>query len=106
MTVIYYLLTFAAGFFFGVFATALVAFSGDKEKREYDKVKKDYDKFMKDYDVMKNINGRLLEEVNKKPLLLMPHDIVPKDVTMDEFCKWWKEEGYKYVEKRYEDNLR
>lgn len=33
MTVIYYLLTFAAGFFFGVFATALVAFSGDKEKR-------------------------------------------------------------------------
>jgi hypothetical protein len=37
MTVIYYLLTFAAGFFFGVFATALVAFSGDKEKRDEDR---------------------------------------------------------------------
>lgn len=34
MTVIYYLLIFAAGFLFGVFATALAVFSGDKEKRK------------------------------------------------------------------------
>lgn len=34
MTVIYYLLTFGAGFLFGVIATALAVFSGDKEKRE------------------------------------------------------------------------
>lgn len=34
MTIIYYLLTFAAGFLFGVFATALAVFGGDKERRE------------------------------------------------------------------------
>lgn len=34
MTVIYYLLTFGAGFLFGVFAAALLVFSGDKNKRE------------------------------------------------------------------------
>lgn len=36
MTVIYYLLTFGAGFMFGVFATALMVFSGDKDKRRDD----------------------------------------------------------------------
>lgn len=42
MTVIYYLLTFAAGFLFGVFTTALAVFSGDKTKRDEDtKTKKD-----------------------------------------------------------------
>jgi len=34
MTIIYYLLTFAVGFFFGVFATALAVMSGDKTKRD------------------------------------------------------------------------
>ena len=34
MTAIYCILCFAAGFLFGVFATALAVFSGDKEKRE------------------------------------------------------------------------
>jgi len=90
MTIIYYLLTFAAGFLFGVFATALAVFSGDKEKRDYDRLKKEFVDFC--------------EKDNR--ILLMPKSLVPKDVTMDEFCKWWKEEGYKYVEKRDEDNLR
>jgi len=34
MTFIYCLLAFGGGFFFGVFAIALVVFSGDKEKRK------------------------------------------------------------------------
>ena len=34
MTVFYCLIAFAGGFLFGVFATALVAMSGDKNKRE------------------------------------------------------------------------
>lgn len=33
MTVIYCILSFGAGFMFGVFATALMVFSGDKNKR-------------------------------------------------------------------------
>lgn len=36
MTAIYYLLTFAAGFVFGVVAIALVAMSGEKKKRDED----------------------------------------------------------------------
>lgn len=38
MTALYCILCFAAGFLFGVFATALVAMSGDKSKRDYDKL--------------------------------------------------------------------
>lgn len=34
MTFIYCLLAFGAGFFLGIFAIALIVFSGDKEKRE------------------------------------------------------------------------
>lgn len=101
MTAVYCILCFAAGFLFGVFATALVALSGDKDKRDYYKVKEDYDKFMKEYDVMKDFNAKLIEELNRKPILLFPHDIVPKDITFDEFCDWWDKEGYKRVETSY-----
>jgi hypothetical protein len=34
MTAVYCILCFAAGFLFGVFAAALAAFSGDKNKRD------------------------------------------------------------------------
>lgn len=34
MTILYVLLAFAAGFVFGVVATSLAAFSGDKNKRD------------------------------------------------------------------------
>lgn len=34
MTALYCLLAFGAGFFFGIFAIALMVFSGDKEKRD------------------------------------------------------------------------
>lgn len=34
MTVIYCILSFGGGFVFGVFATALMVFSGDKDKRD------------------------------------------------------------------------
>lgn len=36
MTFLYCLLAFATGFLFGVFATALTVFSGDKNKRDDD----------------------------------------------------------------------
>ena len=34
MTAVYCILCFAGGFLFGVFATAILVFSGDKNKRE------------------------------------------------------------------------
>lgn len=34
MTFIYCLLVFGAGFFFGIFAIALIVFSGDKRRRD------------------------------------------------------------------------
>lgn len=34
MTIIYYLLTFAAGLLFGILITSLAVMSGDKNKRE------------------------------------------------------------------------
>ena len=37
MTFIYCLLAFGAGFFFGIFAIALLVFSGDKNRRNEDK---------------------------------------------------------------------
>jgi hypothetical protein len=42
MTALYCLLAFGAGFFFGIFAVALMVFSGDKRRRDEDtKTKKD-----------------------------------------------------------------
>lgn len=67
MTVIYYLLSFAAGFLFGVLAVSLAVMGGDKEKRDYDTLAKNYEQLETDHRVLKVANDELRRQ--KKELI-------------------------------------
>ena len=49
----------------------------------------DYQKLQNAYAVLENT----LSAKTKRPILIIPHDAIPKDKTMDEFVEWWNTEG-------------
>lgn len=69
-------------------------------------LKKSFEETVQEYEKTLALNKRLLKqnkELSERGVLLLPKDCVPKDVTMEEFSKWWKDEGYKMVKSNLVD---